>query len=286
MSVVQVRLLGPLEVEVSGIPVELRRKKQRALIALLALRPGEAISTDRLVEDLWGQEAPKAAVGSLQNLVSQLRKALGADTLLTRASGYVLDVPAEVVDLHRFQRLVEEAMESGAADARAVKLRQALELWRGPALADLAYEPFAQAEIARLEEMRLGAREELMDAELELGRHGLVGDLEALVAEHPLRERLRAQLMTALYRSGRQADALDAYRQARETLVEELGIDPSSELQHLEQAILRHDPGLDLSAPGEKTAVREADRRKTVTILFTDVVDSTSLGAGLDPEVL
>jgi DNA-binding SARP family transcriptional activator len=286
MPAIEIRLLGPLEVEVSGVPIELRRKKQRALLALLALRPGEPVSTDRLIEDLWGQEAPKAAVGSLQNLVSQLRKALGADTLLTRAPGYVLDVPPELVDLHRFQRLVEEAMESGAADARAVKLRQALELWRGPALADLAYEPFAQAEIARLEEMRLGAREELMDAELELGRHGLVGDLEALVAEHPLRERLRAQLMTALYRSGRQADALEAYRQARETLVEELGIDPSSELQQLEQAILRHDPGLDLSAPGEKTAAREADRRKTVTILFTDVVDSTSLGATLDPEVL
>ena len=289
MSSVEVQLLGPLEVEVSGDPIQLPRKKQRALLALLALRPGEAVSIDRLVEDLWGHEAPKAAVGSLQNLVSQLRKALGADVLLTRPSGYALDVAPEGVDLHRFQQLVEEAMQSGAADLRAAKLRQALELWRGPALADLAYEPFAQSEIARLEEMRVAAREELMDAELECGRHGqLVGDLEALVVEHPLRERLRGQLILALYRAGRQADALEAYRQARETLVEELGIDPSPELQHLEQAILRHDPALDLPRPATQQRPRpvDPDRRKTVTILFTDIVDSTGLGAQMDPEVL
>jgi DNA-binding SARP family transcriptional activator len=289
MSLVEVQLLGPLEVEVSGDPIQLPRKKQRALLALLALRPGEPVSIDRLVEDLWGHQAPKAAIGSLQNLVSQLRKALGADVLLTRPSGYALDVAPEGVDLHRFQQLVEEAMQSGAADLRAVKLRQALELWRGPALADLAYEPFAQSEIARLEEMRVAAREELMDAELECGRHGqLVGDLEALVVEHPLRERLRGQLMLALYRAGRQADALEAYRQARETLVEELGIDPSPELQHLEQAILRHDPALDLPRPATQQRPRpvDPDRRKTVTILFTDIVDSTGLGAQMDPEVL
>jgi class 3 adenylate cyclase len=164
------------------------------------------------------------------------------------------------------------------------QVREGLALWRGPALTDLAFEPFAQAEIARLEELRTGAREDLFDAELQLGRHGrLVAELEAFVAEHPLRERPRGQLMLALYRSGRQAEALEAYRQARETLVEELGIDPSSELQQLEQAILRHDPAVDLDPPA---APRKPDRRRTVTILFADIVDSTELGAQLDPEVL
>jgi DNA-binding SARP family transcriptional activator len=275
MSLVEVKLLGPLEVAVDGRAIELRRKKQRALLALLALRAGEVVSTDRLVEELWGETPPKTAVGSLQNLVSELRKLVGPDLLVTRPPGYVLEVDRRVVDAHRFEEAVREGKD----------LRGALGLWRGPALADLAFEPFARTEIARLEELRATAREQLFEAELEDGRHPqLVAELEAFVAEHPLRERPRGQLMLALYRSGRQADALEAYRQARETLVEELGIDPSSELQQLEQAILRHDPAVAFDRAARVPS--EPDRRRTVTVLFADIVDSTELSAQLDPEVL
>src|SRR5215218_7737856 len=286
MPVVEVRLLGPLEVGVSGRRLELRRQKQRALLALLALRAGEVVSTDRLVEELWGGEPPKAAVGSLQNLVSELRKALTPRLILTRAPGYVLALDRDCVDAHRFERLVRAAQESERAEVRAARLREALALWRGPPLADLAFESFAQVEIARLEELRAATREELFAAELERGQHGrLVAGLEAFVAEHPLRERPRGQLMLALYRAGRQADALEAYRSARDALVEELGIEPSTELQRLEQAILRHDPALELEHRVIKRP-SEPDRRKTVTILFADVVDSSALAAELDPEVL
>ena len=270
-----------------GRALELTRRKRRSLLALLLLNAGEVVSTDRLVEELWAGQPPKAAVGSLQNLVSDLRKALGRDTVKTRPPGYVLDVDPACIDLHRFERLVAQAAEGGDAEQRSALLHEALALWRGDPLADLAYEPFAHVEVARLEELRTAAREELIDAELELGHHKrLVGELETLVAANPLRERLREQLMLALYRSGRQAEALDAYRSARETLVDELGIEPSSELQRLEQSILRHDQELDLP---ERAAAHEppgAERRKTVTVLFTDIVDSTSLNAVLDPEVL
>jgi DNA-binding SARP family transcriptional activator len=285
MPTVEVRLLGPLEVGVSGRRLELRRQKQRALLALLALRAGEVVSTDRLVEELWGGEPPKAAVGSLQNLVSELRKVLGAELLVTRSPGYLLAIERDQVDAHRFERIAREA-HAGSAESRAARLREALALWRGSPLADLAFESFAQAEIARLEELRASTREELFAAELELGRHGaLVAELEAFVAEHPLRERPRGQLMLALYRSGRQADALEAYRNARDTLVDQLGINPSSELQQLEQAILRHDKALDLEPRAAKTQP-EPERRKTVTVLFVDVVDSSALAVQLDPEVL
>jgi DNA-binding SARP family transcriptional activator len=275
MPLLEVRLLGPFDVALDGRPIELRRKKQRALLALLALRAGEVVSTDRLVDDLWGQSPPKAAVGSLQNLVSELRKLLGAELLVTRAPGYVLELDRRLVDAHRFEQAVQQGGD----------LREALALWRGPVLADLAFEPFAQAEIARLEELRATGREQLFDAELAGGRHAqVVAELETFVAEHPLRERPRAQLMLALYRAGRQADALEVYRQTRETLVQELGIEPSAELQELEQAILRHDPSV-----GFERAVKaptEVDRRRTVTMFFADLVDSTELGAQLDPEVL
>jgi DNA-binding SARP family transcriptional activator len=280
MPLVEVKLLGPLEVAVDGHPVELRRKKQRALIALLALRAGEVVSTDRLVDELWGERPPKAAVGSLQNLVSDLRKLLGSETLATRSPGYALEIDRELIDVYRFERQIREA------EANAAGLRSALALWRGPPLADLASEPFAQLEVARLEELRAAAREELFDAELELGHHAqLVAELETFIAEHPLRERPRGQLMLALYRSGRQADALEAYRQARTTLVEELGLEPSAELQALEQAILRHDPAVRLE-PRVVELAPEPERRKVVTILFADVVDSSSLAVELDPEVL
>ena len=286
MRNIEFRVLGPLEVLVEGRALELKRRKQRSLLALLLLHTGEVVSTDRLIEELWAGKPPKAAVGSLQNLVSALRKQLGAETVETQAPGYRLIADTERVDLHGFERLVGTAGETEDAQRRAELLREALALWRGPALADLVFEPFAQIPIARLEERRTAAREDLVAAELELGRHAqLVGELEALVAEHPLRERLRGQLMLALYRAGRQAEALEAYREARETLVEELGIDPSPELQHLEQAILRHDQELDLPARVVAPPA-EPDRRKTVTILVTGVVDSTGLGSALDPEVM
>ena len=288
MQRIEFRLLGPFEVSAGGRTLELKRRKQRALLALLLLNAGEVVSTDRLIDELWAGNPPKAALGSLQNLISDLRKALGRDVVQTRQPGYVLETSPEQVDLHRFERLVAQASTSGDVGARRELLREALGLWRGPPLADLVFEAFASVEIARLEELRTAAREELIESELELGHHAqVVPELEALVAEHPLRERLRGQLMLALYRSGRQAEALEAYRQARETLVDDLGIEPSAELQRLEQSILRHDPDLDLllaavaadPAPGE-------ERRKTATLLFADIVDSSRLSAILDPEVL
>jgi class 3 adenylate cyclase/tetratricopeptide (TPR) repeat protein len=285
----QFRVLGPLEVVRDGRALELTRPKQRSLLALLLLHAGEVVSTDRLVDGLWGATPPKAAVGSLQNLVSGLRKTLGRDVVRTQPPGYVLEIARDQLDLHRFEDLVARATDIGDAARRASLLREALTLWRGAALADLAYEPFAQVAIVRLDDQRTAAREDLLDAELDLGRHAqLVGELEGLVAEHPLRERLRGQLMLALYRAGRQAEALEAYRAARETLVGELGIEPSEDLQRLEQAILRHDPQLDapLGAAEQPQAGPQPARRKTVTAFFTDVVDSTSLAAALDPEAV
>ncbi|HEU6445032.1 MAG TPA: BTAD domain-containing putative transcriptional regulator [Gaiellaceae bacterium] len=287
MSLVEVRLLGPLEAGVGGRPVELRRRKQRELLALLALRVGEVVPTDRLIDDLWGETPPKAAVGSLQNLVSELRKILPPEVLATRPPGYVLEVERDAVDAHRFERLAREARVA-APKERVALLRDALGLWRGPALADVQLQQAFAGEAARLEELRLAGWEDRLEAELELGQHGqTVGELESLVAKHPLRERPAGLLMLALYRSGRQAEALETYRRARARLVEELGIDPSPELQRLEQAILRHDPELDLhEAPRRHVPPSGPDRRKTVTMLFADLVDSTELGARLDPEVL
>ncbi|HET8651016.1 MAG TPA: BTAD domain-containing putative transcriptional regulator [Gaiellaceae bacterium] len=284
MPLVEVRLLGPLEACVEGRRLGLRRQKQRALLAVLALRAGEVVSIDRLIDALWGDAPPKAAVGSLQNLVSELRKLLGADVLRTRAPGYLLDIDRDAVDVHRFERLTREARDLPPAE-RAAQLRGALDLWHGAALADVRLDESWAAEAVRLDELRVAATEELLEAELELGRHSAaIGELESLVGEHPLRERPVGLLMLALYRAGRQADALEAYRAARLRLVEGLGIDPSAELQRLEQAILRHDPDLE-PAPAPKQAP-PTDRRKTVTILFADVVESTELAALLDPEVL
>ena len=208
--------------------------------------------------------------------------------IATRAPGYELELAPERVDLHRFSRLTQEgraALEGGDPAAAEGALREALALWRGPALADFLYEPFAQTEIARLEELRTVTLEERIEADLALGRHAeLVSELEALVAAQPLRERPRAQLMLALYRSGRQADALAAYRTARETLVEELGIDPGPELRELEAAILRQDESLLLE---ETPLARPAMQfRRLVTILFVDVVESMALAEALDPEAL
>jgi DNA-binding SARP family transcriptional activator len=239
------RLLGPLEVVDDDRAVALGGGRQRALLAVLLLHANEVVSTDRLIDELWGQRPPPTAGKIVQVYVSRLRKELGHDRLVTRSPGYLLRVDRSELDLARFERLVGEA---GRADppSAAAKLRLALALWRGPPLADLAYEPFAQAEIMRLEELRWAARERRIDADLAAGSHSeLIGELEALIAEHPLRERLRSQLMLALYRAGRQAEALDAYRHARRELGEQLGLEPSEDLRRLEQAILRQDPALE-----------------------------------------
>jgi DNA-binding SARP family transcriptional activator len=243
---IEFRLLGPLEVTLHERPLELGGVKQRSLLAILLLHANQVLSSDRLIDELWGASPPPTAAKSLQVMVSKLRKKLGDRRLVTHPPGYVLRVEPAALDLARFEQLLGEARRA-APESAARKLHQALALWRGPALADLAYESFAQAEIARLEELRLAALDQRIDADLATGRHAeLVGELEALVAQHPLHERLRCQLMVALYRSGRQAEALDAYRAARRELSEELGLEPSEELKRLEQAILRQDPALDL----------------------------------------
>ena len=287
-SQLELRVLGPLEARKGETGIALGGKKLRALLAVLALEPGRVVSVDRLIECLWPGDPPETAAHAVQVYVSQLRKALGSETLVTRPPGYVLEVDREHIDFHRFVRLADEgrmALEGGNPATAEAALREALALWRGPALADFAYEPFAQTDIARLEELRLATVEERVDADLALGRDAeLVSELEALVAAQPLRERPRAQLMLALYRSGRQADALAAYRAARVTLADELGLDPGPELKELEAAILRQDESLLLP---ETAPVKPAMQfRRLVTILFVDVVESMALAEALDAEAL
>ena len=243
------RILGPLEVAADdGTPISLGGTKQRAVLAVLLLRAGEVVSTDFLTAALWGDSAPRTATTSLQNLISALRKQLGADTVVTRPPGYKLEVDPDRVDLYRFEHLVQEAA-GREPEERAQTLREALALWRGEPLAELAFEPFAQAEVFRLEELRLAATEDLNDAELACGAAAeLVPRLESLVARNPLRERLRGQLMLALYRAGRQADALAAYQDLRRALVDELGLDPGPQLQQLHASILRQEAGLSPAA--------------------------------------
>jgi DNA-binding SARP family transcriptional activator len=246
--VLEFRILGPLEVLSDAGLVTIAGHKQRALLAALVIRANEVISTDRLIENLWGSSPPRTAVTSLQNFVSQLRKILGTGVVATRSPGYVLEVHSEQIDASRFERLVREA-RGGEAEDRAETLAGALALWRGPALADFAFDEFARSEIERLEELRLVALERRIDADLELGRHSeLISELEALVAEHPVREALRAHLMLALYRSGRQAEALDVYQSTRRVLLE-IGIDPSPGLQRLHAAILRQETRLERARP-------------------------------------
>jgi DNA-binding SARP family transcriptional activator len=221
------RILGPLEVLDEGRRVALASSKQRALLALLLLHRGETLGTERLIDELWGERPPATAAKSVQGHISRLRKALapaGSELIVTRDHGYELAIDRELVDAERFERLVGEGrseLASGDAERAAAALEEALSLWRGRPLDDLAYEPFAQGEIARLDQLRVAALEQLIEAKLALGHHAeLVGQLEALVAEHPYRERLWGQLMLALYRCERQADALQAYQDARRTSVE------------------------------------------------------------------
>ena len=250
----QFRLLGPLAVTVEGEPLALGGQKRRALLAALLLEANRIVSRDRLIDALWGEEPPDTARNTIQVYVSQLRKLLPEGTLETAPPGYRLAVDPEAIDLFRFIQLTQQARAAltvGNASDAAETLREALALWRGPALADLAWEPLAQGEVVRLEELRLAALEDRIDADLALGRHGqLIGELESLVAGHPLRERLRAQLMLSLYRSGRQADALAVYQRARKALVDELGIEPGEALRKLERAILAQDPSLEPPVTG------------------------------------
>jgi DNA-binding SARP family transcriptional activator/ABC-type transport system substrate-binding protein len=253
----EVRLLGPLEVVAGGVSIPIGGGRQRKLLAILLLNANEFVSSDRLIDELWGEDRPETAAKALQGYVSQLRKTLGPDALVTGAGGYMLKLAPGELDADRFEQLVDDARDAEPHDA-AEWLRVALALWRGPPLADFTYDDFAQGEIARFEERRLVALERRIEADLALGRHQEVaGELASLVKQHPMRERLRAELMLALYRSGRQAEALEAFVDARRTLLDELGLEPSAELRQLQAAILAQDPRL---GPAPRTAWPRARR--------------------------
>ena len=242
------KILGPLEVVDDGVPMVLGGQRQRALLALLLIHAREVLSTDRIIEELWGEQPPANAKAGLHNFVAHLRRVLPSNVLVTRPPGYVVRIEPGQLDLTRFEHLVAEA-RGKSAQQRSKTLREALALWRGTPLGDFAYESFAQGEIRRLEELRLETLEERIDADLELGAGGeLVGELEGLVAEHPLRERLRGQLMLSLYRAGR-AEWTQVYLDARHSLADELGIDPSPALQQLYRSMLKQERGLEHAPP-------------------------------------
>lgn len=255
------RILGPLEIVDDGRTLELRGFKKRALLAILLLHANEVVSRERLIEDLWGDRRPETAATALHGYVSQLRKLLEPGSngnhrvLLTRPPGYALRLDPEQLDLERFEALAERgkrALAAGDASDAAATLCEALALWRGRPLAEFDSAPFAVVETIRLEELHLSALEDRIEAELAIGRHhALIAELETLVVEHPHRERLCGYLMLALYRSGRQAEALDLYQRTRRALVEELGIEPGTMLQQLERAILNHDSSLEVPAAAE-----------------------------------
>ena len=269
----EIRFLGPFDVLGAEQPISVGGGRQRALLAVLALHADEVVPVGRLIDELWPADPPDSALNTLQVYVSRLRKALRpangeGEAILFEHGGYRLDLSHDAIDSHRFRALVEEGEQRarvGHAEEAANTFREALALWRGPALADFVYEPFAQAEIARLDELRLTATEARIDADLECGRHAaLVPELEALVSEHPHREGFRRELMLALYRSGRQGDALEVYTDTRATLDAELGIDPTPGLRELQHAILRQDPalGATTSAPRRRQAGEDARRRR------------------------
>jgi len=279
-----IRILGPLEVLEGGRALELGGAKQRAVLAMLALNANHAVSLDQLSEGLWEEQPPDSARKALQVYASQLRKVLGRDRLQTTGGGYLLRVGDDELDLLRFERLRDDG-----------EIEAALALWRGEPLADLGDHRFARAEAARLEELRLACLEQRIERDFAAGRHAdVIGELEALAENHPLRERVRGQLMLALYRSGRQAEALEGYQAARSMLTRELGLEPGRELRDLHQQILRHDPALDpppARPPRQKPETPAPPRpatvlRKTVTVLFCDLEESTMLGERLDPETL
>jgi DNA-binding SARP family transcriptional activator len=262
------RVLGSLEVRQDDQPVPITGAKERALLAFLLLHANEPVTTDRLVEELWGEAPPATARKSVQVRVAGLRRAIRDNVLLTRGDAYLIRLEPNQLDLHRFEQELSDGSDAlGAGDPTTAiaTLDEALALWRGPPLADFVYESFAQPAIARLEELRAHALELRIEAQLELGRHArVIPELENLIAAHPFRERLRGQLMLALYRDGRQAEALDVYRRTREEFVAELGIEPGPTLQKLEQAILRQDPSLDgpVAAPERSILVAPQEARR------------------------
>ena len=284
------RILGPLEVLEGGRPVEVEGAKQRALLAVLLLNANRIVPSDRLIDALWEEWPPERPDEALEASVSRLRESLGEDVLVAGSGGYLLRVEKDQVDLHRFEALLRDAREAALADS-AAKLREALALWRGPALADFAHERFAQPASARLEELRLAALEDRIDAELALGRHAeLVGELAALVAEHPSRERLRSQLMLALSRGDRRTETLAAHEGVPGPLGEQLGIEPAVAPPQVDAAAAvagsrpAHEAVSASSAAGSAPVAGEV--RKVVSIVFTDITSSTALGERLDPESL
>jgi DNA-binding SARP family transcriptional activator/pimeloyl-ACP methyl ester carboxylesterase len=271
------RLLGPLEVLHDHVPVRIAAGKQRALLAVLLLNANRTVSREQLIDSLWGEDVPESAQKMVQIQVSQLRKALPEPRLRTRKPGYVLEVRENELDLARFERALADgrrALAQGDPENTSKRLGPALALWRGPTLAEFS-EPFAAHEGARLEELRLAAIELRIDAELALGHQGdVVGELETLMAQHPLRERLRSQHMLALYRSGRHAEALASYQTFRRTLSEELGIEPSASLRELERLMLQQDPSLELAARRDTRAA--APTPAAVGSLGADVAGEVS----------
>jgi DNA-binding SARP family transcriptional activator/tetratricopeptide (TPR) repeat protein len=276
----ELRILGPLELLVDERLATPRPQKVRALLAVLAVHPNVVVASEVLVDALWGGQPPPTARTVLQGHVSSLRKLLGAERIETRPPGYLLRLEPGELDAERFESLVAEAGRTEEAVDRLGRLSQALALWRGDALADFRYDEFAQAEITRLDDRRLVALEERFEAELALGRHAAVlSKLERLVAEHPLRERLRGQLMVGLYRAGRQSDALHVFQEGRRVLAQEVGIDPGPALQALERQILVQDPVLDLPEPSVAAPRQE---RKRITVLVIEF----SCPRPTDPEEL
>ena len=283
---VEFRILGPLEVVRDGRVVPLGATGMRAVLAVLLLRANELVASDHLIEELWGERSPVHAANTVQVYVSRLRKLLGRELIETLPAGYLLRVAPELIDLHQFSTLLRQSDDAGPASA-AQSLRRALALWRGDPLADLAAEDFAQAEIRRLEELRAVASERLLEVELALGNRSIVAECGSLVARYPLRERLRGYLMLALYRDGRQAEALEAYREARGMLAHELGLEPGEPLRALEQAILRQDSAL--LARVQPTAP-SADSRGAVVVV-DDGAAAVELGellaeSGAGPELV
>src|SRR3984885_7731573 len=278
------RILGSFRLEDGGQRIPLGGFRQRAVLVSLLLHANEVVPSEQLLMDLWGEDSPRSAANSLQAAISRLRRVLPPDRLMTRAPGYVLRVFPEELDVSQFEELVTEgrdALTAGAPEQAARTLRQALSLWQGPALADFRYEPFAQAEIVRLEEIRLTCLEERIEADLARALTSvLVPELRRLIHDHPMRERLRGQLMRALYLNGQQAEALEVYHDFRSVLRDELGLDPSPQLRELEEAILRHD-----SVASPLTAATEAPlaRRAEPVVCVLSRVGSDR-GLPLDPE--
>ena len=277
--VLELRILGPLEASVDGTPIPLGGPRQRALLAALLLRARRVVPTEQLVDELYGGEPPRTATTSLQNGIGQLRRLLGPETVLTRAPGYVLDVQREQIDAHRFERLLEDARRASPKERREL-LRRALDLWRGPPLAEFAFEDWAQAEIRRLGELRLVALEERIETDIELGHPADVApELESLTGEHPLRERVWYLLMLSLYRSGRTAEALAAFTAARAAL-DELGLEPGEDLRRLQGEILRGEAKG--PRPSNGHADRDADSEVVKALLSGRVVPVLGLDGGED----